>query len=37
IMGHKNIETTMDVYAEAMDRKKEETFENLAAKLDELF
>ncbi len=37
IMGHKNIETTMDIYAEATDRKKEETFENLAAKLDELF
>ena len=37
IMGHKNIETTMDVYAEATDRKKEETFENLVAKLDELF
>ena len=37
IMGHKNIETTMDVYAEATDRKKEETFENLASKLDELF
>ena len=36
IMGHKNIETTMDVYAEATDRKKEETFVNLAAKLDEL-
>jgi SHS2 domain-containing protein len=36
-MGHKNIETTMDIYAEATDRKKEETFENLAAKLDELF
>ena len=37
IMVHKNIETTMDVYAEATDRKKEATFENLAAKLDELF
>jgi integrase len=37
IMGHKNIETTMDVYAEATDRKKEATFEKLAAKLDELF
>ena len=37
IMGHKNIETTMDIYAEATDRKKEETFENLAAKLEELF
>ena len=33
ITGHKNIETTMDVYAEVTDRKKEETFENLAAKL----
>ncbi len=28
--------TTMDVYAEATDRKKEETFEHLTAKLDEL-
>jgi integrase len=37
IMGHKNIETTMDIYAEATDRKKEEAFENLAVKLDELF
>ena len=30
IMGHKNIETTMDVYAEATDRKKKESFENLS-------
>ena len=37
IMGHKNIETTMDIYAEATDRKKEETFERLAGKLDNLF
>lgn len=37
IMGHKNIETTMDIYAEATDRKKKETFETLAAKLEELF
>ena len=37
IMGHKNIEITMDIYAEVTDRKKEEIFENLAAKLDELF
>ena len=37
IMGYKNIETTVDIYAEATDRKKEETFANLAAKLDELF
>ena len=34
IMGHKNIETTMDVYAEATEKKKQESFENLAAKLD---
>ena len=37
IMGHKNIETTMDIYAEATERKKEETFETLAEKLEELF
>ena len=37
IMGHKNIETTIDIYAEATDRKKEETFERLAGKLDNLF
>ena len=30
IMGHKNIETTMDVYAEATDHKKREAFENLS-------
>ena len=38
-MGHKNIETTMDIYAEATDHKKEEAFETLtlAAKLEELF
>ena len=33
IMGHRNIETTMDVYAEATERKKKESFENLS-KLD---
>ena len=33
IMGHRNIETTMDVYAEATDRKKQEAIENLS-KLD---
>lgn len=37
IMGHKNIETTMDIYAEATDRRKQETFDNLADKLDKLF
>ncbi len=34
IMGHRNIETTMDIYAEATEQKKQESFENLAAKLD---
>ena len=33
-MGHRNIETTMDIYAEATEEKKQESFENLAAKLD---
>ena len=33
IMGHRNIETTMDIYAEATDQKKQESFENLS-KLD---
>lgn len=37
VMGHKNFETTMDIYAEATDRKKQESFENLAAKLDNIF
>ena len=34
IMGHRNIETTMDIYAEATDEKKKESFENLSVKLD---
>lgn len=34
IMGHRSIETTMDIYAEATDKKKCESFENLAAKLE---
>lgn len=33
IMGHRNIETTMDVYAEATDRKKQQILDNLS-KLD---
>ena len=32
-MGHRNIETTMDIYAEATDQKKQESFNNLS-KLD---
>ena len=37
VMGHRNIETTMDIYAEATDRKKKESFKELALKLEELF
>lgn len=33
IMGHRDIQTTMDIYAEATEEKKQETFENLS-KLD---
>ncbi len=33
IMGHKDIQTTMDIYAEATEQKKQETFERLASKL----
>ena len=35
VMGHKDIQTTMDVYAEATEQKKQESFERLAAKLVE--
>ena len=34
LMGHANIETTMDIYAEVTDAKKQEAIENLAHKLD---
>lgn len=34
VMGHRNIETTMDIYAEATDQKKQETFMLLDEKLD---
>lgn len=37
VMGHRNIETTMDIYAEATERRKQESFENLALKLDNIF
>lgn len=37
IMGHKRIETTMNIYVEATERKKQESFENLALKLDNIF
>ena len=34
LMGHKDIQTTMDIYAEATEEKKQESFERLAATLD---
>ena len=37
VMGHASIETTMDVYAEATDKKKQESFDELASKLDSIF
>ncbi len=37
VMGHRSIETTMDIYAEATDRKKKETFNLLSSKLDNVF
>ena len=33
-MGHKDIQTTMDIYAEATEEKKQETFEHLTATMD---
>ncbi|MCI9289440.1 MAG: site-specific integrase, partial [Oscillospiraceae bacterium] len=33
IMGHRNIETTMDVYNEATKEKKMESFANLEGKI----
>ena len=32
VMGHKNIKTTMEVYAECTDEKKKEAMQNLSAK-----
>uniref|UniRef100_UPI0022DFB212 site-specific integrase n=1 Tax=Gemmiger formicilis TaxID=745368 RepID=UPI0022DFB212 len=34
VIGHKDIQTTMDIYAEATEQKKQESFERLAATLD---
>lgn len=34
VMGHANIETTMDIYAEVTDSKKKEAIENLSHSLD---
>ena len=33
IMGHKNIETTLDIYAEATEKKKQESFENFGSQI----
>ena len=37
VMGHRTVETTMDIYAEATEEKKQESFCGLADKLDDLF
>ena len=37
IMGHKDIQTTMNIYAEATQQMKQQSFENLASKLDDIF
>jgi integrase len=37
VMGHKSVETTMDIYAEATNEKKQASFEGLANKLAGLF
>lgn len=37
VMGHRNVETTMDIYAEATEEKKQQSFEGLADKPDNLF
>ena len=34
IMGHKNIETTLDIYTEVNFNKKQESLEELAEKID---
>ena len=34
IMGHANIETTMDIYAEATESKNQQAMKNLSEKLD---
>lgn len=34
IMGHKNIETTLDIYTEVNFNKKQESLEELAGKMD---
>lgn len=33
IMGHADIQTTMDIYAEATEEKKQEVFSNLQGKI----
>jgi integrase len=37
VMGHRNVQTTMDIYADATDRKKMESFGALASRLDDIF
>ena len=37
VMGHAGIETTMNIYADATEKKKQESFEELSSKLDSIF
>lgn len=37
VMGHAGIETTMNIYADATEKKKQESFNELASKLDSIF
>ena len=37
VMEHRNVETTMDIYAEVTEEKKQQSFEGLADKLDNFF
>lgn len=37
VMGHAGIETTMNIYADATEKKKQESFDELASKLDSIF
>ena len=37
VMGHKDISTTLEIYAEATDEKNKEVFEMLSSELDNIF
>ena len=37
VMGHKQIETTLDIYADASDEKNKDVFDDLSVDFDDLF